>query len=228
MTTRAITASERSALEEEIAKARQRFSERNGMLFGPAFTLVLVLVGLGALIRWGARMFFDYDLGLQSAATPWLLSAGVVFFALAIGSEVVKTFRRSRAVLGPLVADLSSETVEEKTLNIVDAMRFQEPEHGGFLYFLRTSDERVYVQFDYESQDLGVDGQDPMLSKYSPRTVLKIIRAPQSGHILASDFSGDPVRISQTKKLKAKPRKWPEPDTFCKIPWSRLASAYAA
>jgi hypothetical protein len=207
---------------------RNSQSERLSMLAGPSFTLLLLLALLWMVLRWAGRKFFDIDLGLQSAAAPWILGLVALTLVLVVGPEVLKIVRRSKSAMNALEADLASGTVDDTTIRIVDAMRLQEPEHGGFLYFLRTADERVYVQFDYESQDLGVDGQDPEASKYLPRDTLNIVRTHHEGRVLASRFTGQPVPIVHTGKLTAKPKHWPEPDTFSKTPWNRLASTYAA
>ena len=223
-----MSAGERAELERELGRSRQQLGQRNQMLLGPALTLILLLAGLWALLDWAARKFLDLDVGLRSAAAPWMFLAGVLILLGLIGPEILKTHRRSKEVLGGLAADLASGAVDVETMTLTDAMRFQEPEHGGFLYFLRTNDGQVYVQFDQESQDLGVNGQDPALSRYLPRRVLTIVRAPRSAHIVACDFTGDPVHVPETNALGAPPSNWPEPDTFCKTPWPELKSTYGA
>jgi hypothetical protein len=221
MTIRSASDSERSALEAVLRNLHQSRSQRLKLLFGPAFTLLLLLCLLWAVLYWVCGKFFGLDLGLHSAAAPWMAGVAVLVLLTVVGPEVLQTFRRSSAAIGVLQADLASGTVEDMTIHITDAMRLQEPEHGGLLYFLRTSDERVYVQFDYASQG-------PGKSSYLPRDTLNVVRTRHGAHVLASVFTGDPVQIAHQGRLTAKPAQWPEPDTFCATPWNKLLSTYAA
>jgi hypothetical protein len=228
MTTRPLSASERSTLEAELAKVRNFRGERLEMLLWPAVMFAGVLAGLWALLAKVSGSIFDVNIGLSSRFAPWILAIEALFFAWLMGSEVAKIYKRSSSLLRDLSADLSIGDANEQELKLVAAQRFQEPEHGGFMYFLLTTDDRVYVQFDYESQDLGVEGKAPTLSTYVPHAILKVARAPRSGHILVTEFSGAPLEITSTKVLTAKPARWPDSDTFSKVPWAKLASTYAA
>jgi hypothetical protein len=227
MTSRPAKDSERSVLEAALSSSRKSQSTRLSMLFGPSVTLLLLLGLLWLVLRWAGRRFLGIELGLYSAAAPWILGVGALVLILVVGPEILKIVRRSKSAMSALEADLASGMVEDTTMRIIEAMRLQEPEHGGFLYFLRTADERVYVQFDYESQELGVDGQDPKASEYLPRDTLNVVRTHHESRVLASHFTGQPVPIVHTGKLIAKPKHWPEPDTFSDTPWNRLASTYA-
>jgi len=110
----------------------------------------------------------------------------------------------------------------EELLVFTAAKRFQEPEHGGLIYFLRTNDGRVFVLFDHESQDLGVQGENPLSSEFRPRVEFRITRAPQSGHVLSSTFSGPPLHLESPLDLTIPPKQWPETEEFCEIPWDDL------
>jgi hypothetical protein len=221
MTTRAASDGERSALQAALRDSRQSRSQRLRLLPGLSFSLLLPLGLLWCILYWVGWKFFSLDLGLHGAAAPWIAGVAVLALVAMVGPEVSKTLRHSRSAIRALEADLASGSVEDMTIRITDAMRFQEPEHGGFLYFLRTGDERVYVQFDYGSQDRG-------RSRYLPRDTLNVVRGQHGGHILASVFTGHPVEIAHDGKLTAKPGQWPEPDTFCSTPWNMLVSTYAA
>jgi hypothetical protein len=228
MTSRPATEIERAALTAALEERRRGRADRLEILLGPSSTLLILLGVLWLILHWVGSRFFDTELGLFSPAAPWILGAGALVIVLVIGPEVLKIFRRSKSVVSALEADLASGTVEDMTLQVVQAIRLQEPEHGGFLYFLRTTDERVYVQFDYESQDLGVQGRDPETSEYLPRDTLNVVRAQKADRVLASAFTGQPVPIVNKGKLTSKPKHWPEPDSFCETPWNSLVSTYSA
>ena len=228
MTTRPASHSERSALMAALNSARGNRRENLGLLVGPTVTLGLLFGLLWAILYWAGSKFFDVNLGLHSSAAPWILAAGAVAVVSIIGPEIVKGMNHSKSATSALQADLASGTVEEMTIRIVDAIRMQEPDLGGFLFFFRTEDGRVYVQFDYESQDLGVDGKDPEMSTYKPREMLNVVRTHHQGRVLASVFSGQPVPVAQKVTLTSRPKHWPEPDDFCEVPWDRLIATYAA
>jgi len=46
--------------------------------------------------------------------------------------------------------------------------------------------------------------------------------------VLGSEFSGDALPVSATSTLKGKPQSWPEPDEFCRVPWSDLVATYGS
>jgi hypothetical protein len=227
-TTRRASDSERSALEAELNSARGNQRENLGLLVGPSLTFALIFGLLWAILYGVGWRFFAVDLGLHSAAAPWILAVGALTLVAIIGPAIMNDLKYSKSATSALQADLALGTVEEMTIHVVEAIRMQEPEHEGFLFFLRTVDGRVYVQFDYESQDLGVDGKDPETSSYQPREMLNVVRTRHQGRVLASTFSGQPVPIAQKVNLASKRKHWPNPDSFCDVPWDRLLATYAA
>jgi hypothetical protein len=92
------------------------------------------------------------------------------------------------------------------------------------MYFLKTTDGKVFVQFDYESQDLGARGENPFNSTFQPRRRLLIVRAPKSGFVIAQKFSGDALNAGDAHELSLGPGAWPESETYCAIPWDELQS----
>ena len=117
--------------------------------------------------------------------------------------------------------------VLEERYRFVDAKRFQEPEHGGLIYFLRTSDDRVFVLYDYDSQDLGVQGLDPFSSSFRPKRELAIVRTPDSDMVISTEFFGEEFTISETSELRVPPEQWPESETYYDAQWSDLDGALA-
>jgi hypothetical protein len=119
-------------------------------------------------------------------------------------------------------ADLRSGRVVEEHYRFSDAKRFQEPEFGGVIYFLRTDDGRVLTFFDYDSRELGVREKDPLASGFVPRTDLTIVRAPRSALVIEKRFSGEPLPIGAPLPLTVEPGEWSESDLSCDIPWDQL------
>jgi hypothetical protein len=131
----------------------------------------------------------------------------------------MKKWRDLRPALG---ADLESGEVEEEHYEFTAAKRFQESEHGGMMYFLRTVDDKVFVLFDYESQGLGAEGQEPLASEFQPREKFELVRAPHSGIVLEQNFSGTPLEIGAPIELAVGPSKWPEWECYCEVKWEEL------
>lgn len=84
----------------------------------------------------------------------------------------------------------------------------------------------MLVLFDYESQDLGVQGEDPEGSSFKPSKRLTMVRAPLSQLVIGKSFSGDVLDASEIIDLTAD--KWPEDDDFCDIPWAELETRLSA
>ncbi len=119
-------------------------------------------------------------------------------------------------------ADIETGQVVEESYVFNAAKRFQEQEHGGLIYFLRTTDNKVFALFDHESQNLGVENKNPLNSKFQPTTELLIVRAPKSELVISRQFSGTPLDAGEINDLLVGPKSWPEDEEYCKIPWDEL------
>jgi hypothetical protein len=94
------------------------------------------------------------------------------------------------------------------------------------MYFLRTTDARVFVLYDYESQDRAAQERDPLGSSLRPKSELLLVRAPTAQFIISQTFAGDDLPTAALRELRVPPRQWPEPAEFCCVPWSELESHY--
>ena len=121
-----------------------------------------------------------------------------------------------------LQADLSRGVVVDELYRFVEAKRFQEPEHEGLIYFLRTEDDRVLVLYDPESASLGAAGEDPLSSSFRPSTELTMVRAPATRFVLDKRFGGSAMKLSAPIELTVRLEEWPEQDEFCAISWGDL------
>jgi hypothetical protein len=174
------------------------------------------------LLAWGARKMTGVDFGLHSSIAPWIACFSALAALIPAIRSSLRWFRSWRDPKALIRADLDAGTVEEERLTFTSAKRFQEPEHGGLIYFLRTKKGRAFVVFDHESQDLGVTGKDPLSSSFRPCVDLLIARAPATRCVLMRSFSGQPLNIESPTELTAPPDNWPEQDEFCDIPWAQL------
>jgi hypothetical protein len=224
-TTRSMSAEERQMLAALTTAAGGRFrrltlAARKGFTLWAASLLVLFVVWLS--VAWPARLMGGRDIGLQSAWAPWIFAVGVPLCAV---YAVVAALRwlANLPNLGPsLRADLDNGEVAEESYRFTAARRFQDPEHGGLMYFLRTPEDRVFVIYDAESQELGARGRDPLASAFQAHSDLTLIRAPRSDVVISRSFAGDALDAGDPSELALPPRHWPESETYCDFAWSEL------
>jgi hypothetical protein len=190
-----------------------------------ALTMLVFVFGWKG-VAWVARRTVQADIGWRSPGAIWVVIAGVVACAAYSVFSTVRWMKKWRDMRRALRADLESEEIAEEHYEFIGAKRFQEPEHGGLMYFLRTVDNKVFVLFDYESQGLGAEGQDPLASEFRPREKFDLVRAPHSGIVLAQSFSGAPLEIGAPIEFSVGPSKWPEWDCYCDIRWDELENRF--
>jgi hypothetical protein len=220
-----MTAAERECLQRMLQEAPTRLRRwkegaENALVLWAASMLVLVLAWFA--LAWLARKLFQFDMGSRSPTALWVIGTGVSLCAL---GALVSSARWIRGWIDhrPLLrSDLADGRVIEERYVFTAIKRFQEPEHGGLMYFLRSGDGRVLSLFDHESQDLGARGEDPLTSKFQPRAELALVRTPHAGFVVGQRFSGDALDAGPPLELAAEPHHWPEPETCCDIPWDEL------
>jgi hypothetical protein len=192
----------------------------NAFVFLAASLLAFVLVW--AAVAWVIRRALGRDYGWESPIALWVVLSGVLVCA---GAAIISTARWVRSWPDDrraLVTDLNGGVVVDEVYHFVAVKRFQEPEHGGLIYFLRTTDENVLVLYDAESQSLGAGGEDPLASPFRPRSELVMARAPATKYVLDKRFTGTLMDLDAPVELAVPPKEWPEQDELCEIPWDQL------
>ena len=224
-TARPMTAPERQFLQDLLrsapGKARRRKEGAENALILFALLMLLFVVGWW-VINWVSKAALNRDIGLNSPAAIWILSLGVLGCAAGAVVSTARWIRGWKDNRPSLNADLEGGRVIEEHYRFTAAKRFQEPEHGGLLYFLRTSDDKVLVLYDADSQDFGAQGQDPLKSSFKPCAELSIVRAPKTGFVISRHFSGAPLAAGERRELALRPKDWPDSDQYSTIPWSEL------
>lgn len=222
---RAAAPEERAALEKLLASAptaatRLKHGTGNALVLWAASLLGLIVVWL--VLGWLAGKVLGINLGLRSTATLWvvgLATPACAVFAVISSARWVRNWADYRPQLR---GDLAESRVNEERYIFTEAKRFQEPEHGGLVYFLRGGEDEVFTIYDHVSQALGVDGKDPLHSSYRPQSSLLIVRAPKSGFVLSSQASGATLNLAAPVELAVGPEEWPAAETLCNIPWDQL------
>lgn len=222
---RAASRDELTLLREWFASApttasRWKQGAQNALVLWAASLLGFVVVWLCA--AWLARRLAGIDYGLHSAAAPWLLGIATTLCTVyAVGSSVL-WLKRWKDYRPSLAADIARAQVIEEHYAFDAVRRFQEPEHGGLIYFLRATDGRVLTLDDDLGRDIGLRGGDSLTSGGTPMSKLVIIRAPETGWVISKTFSGEPLELPAPVELNAAPQQWPETEAYCDIPWSQL------
>ena len=228
---------DRPATETEIASLRRLLRElptaghrwrqagQNALVLWAVSLLVVYLIWL--LLSWLSSKVLGTAFGMSATSTRWVMAVAVPVCCIYSCISSVRWVRQWRD-LRPLVrADLQAGRIAEERCQFDEARRFQEPEHGGFVYFFRTGDRRAFASYDYESQDLGAREEDPSQSKFRALNRLTIVRAPSSRYIISRIFSGEILDVGDTIELAADPKDWPEHDEICDIRWDELESRLA-
>jgi hypothetical protein len=221
-TTRPVSAAERRQLARlaEATRGRIASAARSALVVWAGTALIVFTVWLS--LAWPVRLMGGKDVGLQSGYAPWVFGVGVPLCALYALLSTLRAFKHRPDLRKLLQADLDHGDVVEESYRLTGAKRFQEPEHGGLLYFLHTADDRVLVIYDAESRDLGVRGKNPLTSGFRPRTQLSMVRAPMSRVLLSESFTGEPLDAGEPIELAAPPKDWPESGAYCDIAWMAL------
>jgi hypothetical protein len=181
---------------------------QNALVLWAAGLLGLVLLWL--LLAWLIKLIVHVDFGLKSQYAIWIVS----FFAAICGTYAI--YSSVKWVKGwpdprpALRLDIDERKVIDERYRVTAAKRFQEPEHGGLIYFLRMDDDRVLVLYDYESVEREMDGKDALSSTFKPRSELHIVRAPNTKYFIEQEFSGEALPLSEPLELAVPPDQWPE------------------
>jgi len=183
---------------------------------------MLALTVVWLALGWVAGKLFGVRAGLHDVSTFWFLALCAPVCAVFAVVSSIRWIRGWRDLRPQLTADLAAAEVQEERYTFVQAKRFQEPEHGGLMYFLRTADDVVFTNHDFESQQLGTNGEDPLASSYRPQTRLVIVRTPSSGLVLSRQASGNVLDVSEPVEMDVDPEQWPQDDEPCSIPWDQL------
>ena len=226
LTQRPMTADERAQVEMLLrdAPALWKVGLGNAVVLW-AVSMLAVVLAWGA-IGWIARPALGIQIGWKSSVSWWLLPVAGIGCAVFAIYSTVQWLRSSQGSRLRIREDLEAGKVAEERLTFVEAKVFQEAEHDGLIYFLRTTDDRVFVLFDSESQDLAIQEKDPFSSSLRPKSELLLVRAPSARFIISRTFAGDDLPTAPVSEMVAPPKEWPESEEFCSVAWNELDSRY--
>lgn len=220
-----MTEAERGFLTQALKETKGRASRwmQGGISALVTWSVLMLLFMLAwKLIAWVVAAVLHIEIGWQNQAALWIVALAALVIAIYAVLSSIRWVRSCRDVRPDIQDDLKANEVIEETYIFTAAKRFQEPEHGGLFYFFRTPDDRVFVVFDEESQNLGAEGQNPLNSKLQPHTQLAIGRAPKTKWALSQKFFGEKLDVGEPLEMSIAPERWPESESFCKFHWDAL------
>jgi hypothetical protein len=222
---RRATEAEQAFLRKTHAEApttarRRKLGIENALVMWASSLLAIVAIWAGS--AWLVRKLFDLDFGLRSPVGMWIWGIAIPLTAIYSVVSSVRWVAGWKDYRPLLQADIDAAQVAEEHYVFTAAKRFQESEYGGFIYFFRTADDKVFTLFDHESQDLGAQGGDPLKSSFVPMSSLIMVKAPQSDWVINKNFSGEVMEAGDPTELVLSPKNWPESERYCTIPWAEL------
>ncbi|GEM_PF-2332082 len=228
---RSITGEEKEFLQQILdahpAKYRKLKMAVGNAAISWCFFMLLVVIGW-LIVAWITRKLLGAEIGWNNnIAAVWVVSVGGIFCLVFAIVSTARWIRGWTDIREPLLADIANQRVNVEEYEFREVLRMQEPEHLGLIYFMREDDEAAFVYFDSESQDLGVQGEDPLSSSFIPRRHLRVTRAPVSGVAIVCEFTGDALQLGDPIEISVPPDQWPEHEEVCKVPWSELKSTFA-
>lgn len=160
-----MTESEREFLARVLSRAPTSVARwlrggANALALWAASLLLFALAWM--LVAWALRATVHVDLGWDSPAAGRIAATGAVACALLASVSAARWLKGWSDPRPQLRADLEGGQVAEESYRFTQARHFQEPEHGGLIYFLRTADDEVLALYDHESADLGAAEENPL------------------------------------------------------------------
>ena len=193
-----------------------------------SLVLSLITISIWLFFNWFVGLFLDFDFGWGSEYRNVILISIVLLCFGFLSFEIIRRETPDKALRNKINKDLSAGVLEIIEYEIKSLKVFEEPEHGGFIYFLLTADDEVLVMYDSESQDLSIDDQDPMSSSFLPRRMLKISKTIYSDIIVSEEFLGDLIEFPELEVMTAKTSIWPEHGKIVRCKWDKIESKYAS
>lgn len=208
---------------QEIQRARpHKWSQgfENFIVLLAASLLLYVIIWI--ITGWITNLIFDLECGYKSTYAVPIVLFGIVICVIysAISTfNWLKTFGKDNVLFDQ---DLLNGMVVEESYEFKEAVRFQEQEHGGLVYFLRENGEEAFVVYDDESANLDANDEDPLDSSFTPKENLFLVRLPKSQFPFNKQFYGNDLEIIGDYDLLVDPGFWPEDDGICKVKWDDL------
>jgi hypothetical protein len=190
----------------------------------PFYAMIIVLIWL--FIAWIVRVIFVVDFGWDSQYSYTILFSILSLSFIHLLVTLIKSETADPKTRKMLLFDIQQKKILVEDYQLIDGKVFEEPEHGGFIYFFKTNDDKVFVTFDSESQDLAMNDEDASKSSFSPKNKLRLEKTPNANVLINEEFSGDELDVPEPLLFTANTKIWPEFDGFIDVSWSKIESKF--
>jgi hypothetical protein len=157
-----------------FSKKNMDFVKETILSLGSTMSFIFVLLWL--LVAKLFSSFTSIEFGWSSEYREFILVGIVISSFLYSFFEIIRTSKPSPKLVEAIKKDLAKNVIDQISYEVKDVKVFEEPEHGGFVYYLLTTENQVIVVFDSESQDLSINGEDPRNSSYLPRKYFEMYK----------------------------------------------------
>jgi hypothetical protein len=219
--------SKRASTSEEIEYLEQLLQQS----LNPRKRLLKAI--LNTLVMWGGLLLVllllsgiaNYFAQDNAQLTSLLSISGLQEFLIASSASyaLFSTYRwitTSENAYPLILQDINNALMLDETYYVQEVCRFQEPEMGGFIYFLKISEKKIFVVYDYQSQ-----GNSDRFFLLQQSLILSY--APHCGQYVSQCFKGDPIAVSKTHSLTVPPEQWPLSNTWLILSWAEIVSTFS-
>ncbi len=181
--------------------------------------------------------FSPLDIGISSQYAAFIFPTAIALAAIFAINSTRKWLADSDNLYTLVKADLKRQQVCKESFQVMAVKCFQEPEHGGLMYFLllqsnstnqspdiQCKTNMIRVIYDYQSQQEQIDPSTLL----KPSDNITIITAPLSLLVLDNIFNGKPLKKIKKCTLTLSPEKWPKADSWIHENWLELENIYSA
>lgn len=219
---------------KEIKKAKNEtpFSRENilsviGMSLFPGFVLAGFIALAWRFLDWSvSELFSPFNIGWAQFYCSGFLWVIFLISYLFVFVLVSRAYSRTVPEKKLLENDLKEGVVDVFEYPIYEAKVFEEIEHGGFVYFLRTVNDKVLALYDYESIQLSMDEKDPFDSSYKVREIYKVLKTPNAKYLIGEQFHGGLIKVLEVKPLTLDNGIWPEHSEIVDCDWCDVESRF--
>lgn len=192
---------------------------------GSMISIVTVLIWL--FLNWIIGLFTSLDFGWNSDYHSYIFG-GIIIISFAYTLfTVVRRERPNANTKKQIKKDLTKGVIELYTYMVKDLKVFVEPEHGGFIYFILSTDDEVIAIFDSESQDLSISDKDPKSSSFIPRRTLEIYKTIYSNIVVDDAFKGKLIEFPELRDISLDTTNWPEHGELINCLWGDIENTYS-
>lgn len=231
---RAITASERAQFEKRLEGLSKVNWREHCWLFVAALTILPALYSALALFLLAIIAAL---VGFPVANGAWRNDPFTYYGAITVTALIwvfivvgqirwsLRWERDRRHKQAKLETDLAGGVVRDEVYAVTGVKLLREQEHGMILFFLRLSNGKCFVLYDYDSVDTENEHDGQSSPVLAPGNTFHLLTFPISKERSWS-FSGTALPLPPVLPLDLEPEVWPEDESWCRVKWENIERHY--